>query len=134
MKLTHVIFNGSKWAGEEPDTIEQLFVVLAREPLDPSFELLSSGHATEGFVKEVSREFADAYGIEGLRPVCFSGNFFGYSHAFSVVTTDAELIRRIGVALKANMMSDAYRKARYERIEERNARRAREQAFLSRAR
>lgn len=34
---TTIHANGSKFAGEEPDTIEQLLEVLAAEPLDRSF-------------------------------------------------------------------------------------------------
>lgn len=36
--MLKIISNGSKWAGEQPDSIEQLIKVLEQYPLDPTFE------------------------------------------------------------------------------------------------
>ncbi len=63
----HIISNGSKWAGEAPDTIDKLLEVLKTETLDPIF-------ATHGsFV---------SYGLGDM--VTVFGNFLTVSHVFNI--------------------------------------------------
>lgn len=95
MSLT-IVSNGSKWAGQEPDSVEKLLEVLATTPLDPTFE---------------------DYGNFVLRPCknkpCWSvwGNFFGLSHVFNIEGTAIEL-RPLVRAIRANQKSEAYLSAK----------------------
>ena len=34
----NITVNGSRWSGQQPDTIDSLISLLSREPLDPRFE------------------------------------------------------------------------------------------------
>ena len=68
--------NGSKWAGQEPDTIETLLDVLAHHPLDNTFEPF----------------FEDGR---------FFGNFRNLSHVFSIDTDDADVIAQLNSAIKS---------------------------------
>lgn len=69
----HIESNGSKWAGEAPDTLEQLLDVLKRETLDPSFE-------------ECGRFF-----YESSPNWHAFGNFLTLSHVFNISGTAAEM-------------------------------------------
>lgn len=91
---------GSKWAGDDPDTIEQLFDMLAREPLDPKFEQ----YGNFMYLSEFNR---------GM--VKFWGNFFAVSYHFDVETDDQALIERFMDAISANQCSEPYRDAVAER-------------------
>jgi len=93
---TRVVSNGSKWAGEEPDTVADLLDVLKREPLDPTFERYGN--------------FRLASALPGGRR--FWGNFFRVSHVFDIDTNDPETVRAIHCAIIRNKRSDAYRAAR----------------------
>lgn len=78
--------NGSKWAGEPLDTLEQLLTVLSTEPLDPVF--LQYG----GF-REVHRGQAH-----------YLGNFLNVSHVFRITCdlgseTDTKLSRAVALNL-----------------------------------
>lgn len=84
-----IISNGSHWAGEDPDSVEQLLAVLAKEPLDPTFE---------------------RYGN-----FCFEdhvwGNFHAVSHVFNIYGTPDELAPLVK-AIRANQATKAYRQAK----------------------
>lgn len=105
---TKIIFNGSKWAGEAPDSVEKLLEVLARETLDPKFERYGD------FGPRVDDAHADEYGIDKRAGMHFHGNFLTVSHAFSVVTDDSAVIADLIRAIKANKETDAYKLARIE--------------------
>lgn len=79
--LTVINSNGSKWAGESPDTLDQLYAVLQSEPLDPTFEKFGD------FALRDAPEFPDA--------IRFWGNFFTVSHVFSIDTNDPDVIATI---------------------------------------
>ncbi len=84
--------NGSKWAGEEPDSLETLIEVL-RDPaciLDPVFEVYG------GFV-EVSDGVMRAF-----------GNFANVSHVFRIDGSPAEL-NEVREAIREHRRSDRYR-------------------------
>ncbi|TVY09924.1 hypothetical protein [Paenibacillus cremeus] len=105
--------NGSKWYGQELDTIEDLMKVLSEYPLDATFEKYGN------FVTE----FKPA---KGWRPenekykgcTSFFGNFHTYSHVFSIITDELELIDRLTAAIRENQQTEAYKQARIE-VEER---------------
>lgn len=92
-KFTKIISNGSKWAGEEPDSIEKLLEVMKTEPLDRTFEQYGdfciSMPNTDGALR-------------------FWGNFHAVSHVFSIETNDPEVIESLIGAIKANKRLPGY--------------------------
>lgn len=89
--MTNIISNGSKWAGEPLDTIEDLCAVLQSNPLDRTFE---------GFGNFVLADPDE--------PVRFWGNFFDLSHVFSIDTDDPAIIARLTALIRANQQTPAY--------------------------
>jgi len=69
--------NGSKWAGQEPDSIEELISVLAQHDLD------LENFAANGFIS-----FKDSNGYSNRdyeeHTVHIFGNFRGISHVFNL--------------------------------------------------
>lgn len=86
---------GSKFGGDDPDTIEQLFDMLGREPLDPKFEQYGN------FM----------YHCEDSNRIKVWGNFFAVSYGFDVETDDPCLIERFMIAISGNQSSEPYRAA-----------------------
>lgn len=82
MPTTKIHYNGSKFAGEEPDTLDVLFERLKTEKLDPRL-----------------KPIADNLGNGIIR---YSGNFETYSHAFSIETNDPDLIVKLNKAISDN--------------------------------
>lgn len=101
---TRILFNGSKWAGEEPDTLEQLEARLSTEPLDPKWEHYGD------FVELPGDDFSDHHGVPG--GTLFSGNFLNLSATFSVLTNDADVIARLSMLVAANKTRADYVEAR----------------------
>ena len=101
--MTTIHSNGSKWAGEEPDTVATLLMVLAKHPLDRRFE------AYGNFVQKNPR-LANGPGrlSEDPETRLFWGNFFTVSHVFRIETTDRELIGRLTLAIRKNQQRDDY--------------------------
>lgn len=98
---TEIRSNGSRWGGQEPLPIEELFARLATHPLDRIFE------AYGNFV-EVDPVNMNADPLLPLGGVAFSGNFHTYSHVFDVRTTDPELIARLTAAIRENQQRPDY--------------------------
>lgn len=96
---THIVYNGSKWAGQAPDPLEKLLEVLANEPLDPRFQNFHASIATDTLFGAGGDGFTDM----------FYGNFYRVSHGFSVLTNDPAVISTLIDACKLNTQSDAYR-------------------------
>jgi hypothetical protein len=88
-----IISNGSKWAGEEPDSLETLLEVLRSETLDPRFEERGS------FVTRTDSGRVRIF-----------GNFLTVSHVFNIDGTEEELAQAIG-AIEANKQSERYKRA-----------------------
>jgi hypothetical protein len=82
--------NGSKWAGEQPDSIEELIQVLGQY-------VLSRIH--EPFIE--TPKAGECWAEQGTTR--FSGNFYELSHVFSIDTDDPELIERLTTAINANI-------------------------------
>lgn len=86
--------NGSKWLGEEPDTIKQLIDVLSDEAstLDPTFE-----------------DYGD-FVYEEAGTLWVSGNFYNLSHVFnvSVPIEERELLDDLVAAVESHKQSDRY--------------------------
>lgn len=88
---TTIISNGSKWAGEAPDSVETLLAVLAEHPLDRRFEEYGN--------------FIFAYDAQHTR---FWGNFFTLSHVFNIDTDEPEMAERLTAAIRANQQRADY--------------------------
>lgn len=99
---TSIQSNGSRWAGEEPATIEELLTVLAGNDLDVS----AYGPA------KARQVFGDAlYGFVTLDgdTATYEGNFRDVSHVFNITTDDPEVIARLTAAIRANLDRQAAR-------------------------
>lgn len=92
---THINSNGSKWAGQAPDSIETLIKVLNESPLDRVFEMYGN------FIKDRDDEYRPGM-------VNFFGNFFTLSHVFNIDTDDAETIEALTSAIRANQQRSDY--------------------------
>ena len=89
--------NGSKWLGQEPDSLETLLDMLKKETLNPAFERYGNFVLSE-----------DPIPKNHVR--CW-GNFLRVSHVFSVEGTPEELATLI-TAIRANQETEAYKEAR----------------------
>jgi hypothetical protein len=108
---TIITSNGSKWNGQESDSIERLLEVLANVPLDRTFEKYGNfvtanpQHAVylgEGEYKDTGPIFP---GEEMTR---FFGNFFGLSHVFNIDTSETETVKTLTAAIRANQQRADY--------------------------
>lgn len=94
--MTEIISNGSKWAGESPDTIEDLIEVLKSETLDPIFE--EYGNFVNRTPHWIHKEAQEKY--KGCTQIF--GNFFATSHVFNITTDDEDLISTIENIVRLN--------------------------------
>lgn len=92
---TIITSNGSKWAGEIPDDLPKLLETLSDYPLDRTFEEYGN------FVYDVDE-------IRGPGFIRFWGNFFSYSHVFSIDTDDPEVIKTLTTAIRKNQQRPDY--------------------------
>lgn len=103
---TIIVSNGSKFAGQENDSIESLLKVLETETLDRSFE------AYGNFINENPR-YCSQYGghnhtseYEGLTAIF--GNFHTCSHVFNIKTNDPQIIKNLTNAINKNKKTKSY--------------------------
>lgn len=94
--MIKVIANGSKFLGQEPDTIEKLLEVLKEHPLNRTFE-----------------KYGDFISSNFLKPkppgtVSIHGNFHTISHAFCIITDEPELIEKLTLAIRENQQRPDY--------------------------
>lgn len=124
--------NGSKWAGESPDSLQDLFERLATHPLDPSFEdygdfVMPARSAVHVRGYDEDGTFVDRYDdtgplhSEAPEAVRFWGNFFTVSAVFEIDTDEPELIARLTAAIRANQERPDYKAAKRERLGEKIA-------------
>lgn len=88
------------------DTEENIMRDLAQHTLDPNFELF--GNFVNLAPEWLSEEDKAAYAGHTM----ISGNFWGYSHAFRVLTDDQALIERFTKAIKYNKATPEYQNVR----------------------
>lgn len=106
----NIISNGSKWAGEEPDSIEELLEVLKHHPLDPDFE-----ECGNFFYKLTEKDLCK--GSKHLAgPYTAFGNFWTISHGFNINGTKEEM-EPLRKAIRANQKRDDYKTAKEGRNE-----------------
>lgn len=115
--------NGSKWAGQEQDSITVLLERLATNTLDPRFE----DYGNFIMPARMTRRTVDAHTgeelIEDAGPlypgapdaVRFWGNFYDVSAVFSVDTDEGFIIEKLTAAIRANQASEAYARAKVDR-------------------
>jgi hypothetical protein len=116
--MIKIISNGSKWYGQEPDTIEQLLEVLKNYPLDPMFEEYGN------FISNNPNWFKKEAAIKHKGCSKINGNFSSISHAFDIITDDQEIIKQLTEAIEQNKNTEAYKKLKkeyYERKEKEEA-------------
>lgn len=100
MKYTTTIdSNGSKWLGEEPDSIDTLCDVLKNYCLDPSFEDYGN------FCTCLDSEPQIGAPEGSFR---FWGNFLELSHVFSIDTNDPTVINHLTTLIRANQQREDY--------------------------
>ena len=115
MDKTLILSNGSKWAGQEPDSIETLLGVLEKEPLDKTFEDYGNFFGRvhlEDFKKGLNNKFASKWEDS----MHFWGNFKNYSHVFSIYTFDQEIIVKLINAIEDNKQREDYKRQMVEVI------------------
>ena len=101
--------NGSKWAGQAPDSVEDLVAVLAENPLDPKFE----GYGNFAYPLDVPEcwDNPEAY-KQYSGQVRFFGNFAELSHGFNITSDEPETIRKLIEAIRKNQASAEYQRVR----------------------
>lgn len=93
------------------DTEENILQDLDAYTLDPTFELY--GDFVNPSPEWLSTENAEKYA--GCTMIF--GNFYGYTHAFRLVTDDAALIARISAAVQRNKARPEYQQARRKMLD-----------------
>ena len=97
--------NGSKWAGEEPDSIEKLIEMLNTYTIEERFfnkytEKIDRRKVYKNLCP-ISMTTSNFYDDE-IGMTVFFGNFEEYSHVFRIATNDKELIEKLSKAIKEN--------------------------------
>jgi hypothetical protein len=100
---TAIHSNGSRWAGEQPTSLEELFDVLEH------YALRRAQYPNDCF-EESGAEMLRITGLPNF--VRFSGNFYELSHVFSIDTDEPKLIARFRAAIAANIARPNYQAQR----------------------
>lgn len=108
--LNTVINPAAPWSFID-DAEENILHDLDAYTLDPTFELY--GDFVNPSPEWLSTENAEKYA--GCTMIF--GNFYGYSHAFRLVTDDAALIARISAAVQRNKARPEYQQARQKMLD-----------------
>lgn len=87
-----ILSNGSKWAGEPPDSLENLVEVLGQYPLERRFERYGN------FVETDSK----------TGKVILFGNFMNLSHVFRIHADTAEEVAHVIEAIRENQKRPDY--------------------------
>lgn len=88
-----------------PDTVENILQDIENHTLDPVFELYGN------FVNEESEWMDEDVAAKYAGCTAVFGNFLTYSHAFRLVTDDADIIARIAAAVEKNKARREYQAA-----------------------
>ena len=86
---TLIHYNGSKWNGQEPDSVDRLIEMLSHHPIGAWFFKEGVGHMAPD---------SDL----GRGTIRYFGNFEDVSHAFCIETNDADVIRRMNAAVRTS--------------------------------
>jgi len=108
---TNIISNGSKWYGEEPDSIEKLLEVLQKETIEETF--FQKWVEAPNSPNPITHNFCPINKKENGFYVFF-GDFEGVSHVFNIETNDPSIIKNLSEAIKSNKgWALYYRKNKY---------------------
>jgi hypothetical protein len=113
--MIQILANGSKWAGEPPDIIEDLLFRLQNHTLDPMFEvygnfiienprLAKSVIERDGTTEIVGGELM----FPGINVYHFFGNFAFIGAVFSLYTDELDVVYSLTKAIRQNQMTDQY--------------------------
>jgi len=117
--MLEIISNGSKWAGQQPDSIDVLVETLKQYTLDPTFEEYGNFVChNPHWIKKESNEI-----YKGCTKI--HGNFYTLSHVFDIITDDKEIIVQLETLIRNNQQTEAYKQAKIE-LEEREKRKQEE--------
>jgi hypothetical protein len=112
-----IVEHGSKWAGEESDSLGMLLERLEQYALCPLHfdgeSIFDRAHASKQVRYEGGDKYIDLGPMYPEAPyaVIFCGNFAELSAGFHVVTDDAEVIEVLLAAIQSNLASGLYQKA-----------------------
>jgi len=97
---TTIHSNGSKWAGEKPDTID--FLINERLNKYTIEERFFQTWKDKTDIKNI--KLLNFCPISNIEPneVKFFGNFEEYSHVFRITTNDPKIIKKLTEAIKKN--------------------------------
>jgi hypothetical protein len=103
--MIQILSNGSKWYGQEPDSINQLLEVLKNEPLDRRFEKYGNFIY---IIRESDTIDPCTCPKEWIGSTMFSGNFLTISHVFRILTDEQEIINKLTIAIRENQQRQDY--------------------------
>lgn len=112
--MLEIISNGSKWAGQSPDTVGVLLEVLSKHTLDPRFE--QYGNFVRADTPDIYIRDGHVQAIPGA--FRFFGNFIDVSHVFNIRTDEPAIIKALTDAIEANKRTQAYLDNRPEPVPE----------------
>ncbi|HBW1703562.1 TPA: pyruvate dehydrogenase [Klebsiella pneumoniae] len=111
---TLILSNGSKWAGQDPDSIQTLLDVLGDNVLDPMFEQYHC-YRPYPFEPMVRTGRNGEMFQPWLGAASFFGNFLTVSHVFNIITKDDGVVDALTEAIRKNMATEQYQQNAYER-------------------
>lgn len=98
--------NGSKWAGEAPDSIDTLINILKSNTIE---ELFFSTYVEDNYTRSARKKnHCPISIIDGVGN--FFGNFEELSHVFRITSNDPVVIAKLTKAIKANKGWEKYYK------------------------
>lgn len=100
--MLEIIGNGSKWAGDVPDSVDTLLQVLSEHPLD---------HRLAPFIRPYDSLTPLPNRVLEKKPagtMQFFGDFVTVSHCFRIYTDEPLLIEALTDAITKNMASAEY--------------------------
>ena len=118
--------NGSHWAGSEESDLVDLYARLDSTELDPRWEAYGNfitvnpcqgvrnpNYCAWGGEESEEPEWIDGPRLFAVEPVVyFNGNFFQWSHGFSIYTNVPDIIGTLTAKIRANQHTTAYEMAK----------------------
>lgn len=98
-EIINIHSNGSKWAGEENDTIEKLIEVLNTNTIEERFFYKYYKSNEHGY-KVIPCNLCPIDNNGGI--YTFFGNFEEVSHVFNIETNNEKIIHDLVISIKAN--------------------------------
>lgn len=112
--MINIFSNGSKWMGQEPDSIQELLNTLKEYTLDPSFE--QYGNFITVLQESDFLKVNDTI-KERIGKTHFFGNFYNVSHVFNIDTDEPFIIEALTTAIRKNQQTAEYKEAKKERFQ-----------------